>query len=69
MEEGGIHPSIHSFIHSSIHPKVEGPYKPYKRPYKPKPSLATVPYLQFFHHSLKQICKEHGEKNSIEIPT
>jgi hypothetical protein len=28
-----------------------------------------VPYLQFFHHSLKQICKEHGEKNSIEIPT
>jgi hypothetical protein len=56
MEEGGIHPSTHS----SIHPKVGGPYKPYKRPYKPKPSLASVPYLQFFHHSLKQIFA--GEK-------
>jgi len=51
MEEGGIHPSTHS----SIHPKVEEPYKPCKRPYKPKPSLASVPYFQFFHHSLKQI--------------
>jgi hypothetical protein len=50
-EEASIHPSTHS----SIHPKVEGPYKPYKRPYKPKPSVASVPYLQFFHHSLKQI--------------
>jgi hypothetical protein len=55
MEEGGIHPSIHPSTHSSIHPEVEEPYKPYKRPYKPKPSLASVPYLQFFHHSLKQI--------------
>jgi hypothetical protein len=48
MEERGINPSIHPSSHSSIHPKGEGPYKPYKRPYKPKPSLASVPLSPYF---------------------
>jgi hypothetical protein len=61
MEEGGIHPSIHSFIHSS---QGWGTYKPYKRPYKPKPSLASVPYLQF----LKPPKEKEGHSEQPEGP-